>query len=231
MKEKYTNENLLIERYLGGTLSTEEQKAFEELFLSSPGLLDELEAAECLQSGLHDITALEKAHTPVKPVFNTESIFRSPRYSIAASFLLLVSLGVSSVLLRENAQLSELNSDRALPTEIIPLVSVRGVAGGELNTLSLGGSPKYFVMMLDPGFEPYSHYRATIYRLNPPTKPSVLWQMDEMVPGYEEMLALSVPSSVFSPGDFEVHLEGWQEEWPPAHGFESIDSKTFRMEK
>ena len=230
MDKKYIIENLLIERYLEDTLSSEEREAFEEQFLSSAELLDELEAAERLGQGLHDVTALENAHV-AKKAPKTVSLLQSPYYAVAASFLLLISLGVSSSLLQKNATLSEMDSGWAVPSEIIPLVSVRGVAGSELNTLSLGDAPKRFVMMLDPGFEPYSHYRATVYRLDPAEEPAVLWQVDRMLPGYEDMLALGMPSSVLSPGDFEIQLEGWQDEWPADHGFEPLDTKTFRITK
>lgn len=230
MDKKYIIENLLIERYLEDTLSSEEREAFEEQFLSSAELLDELEAAERLGQGLHDVTALENAHVAEK-ASKAVSLLQSPYYAVAASFLLLISLGVSSSLLQKNATLSEMDSGWAVPSEIIPLVSVRGVAGSELNTLSLGDAPKRFVMMLDPGFEPYSHYRATVYRLDPAEEPAVLWQVDRMLPGYEDMLALGMPSSVLSPGDFEIQLEGWQDEWPADHGFEPLDTKTFRITK
>lgn len=230
MDKKYINENLLIERYLEDTLSIEEREAFEKRFLSSAELLDELEAAERLGQGLHDVTALENAQKAGKAP-KTVSLFHSPHYAIAASFLLLISLGVSSALLQKNARLSEMDSGWAVPTEIIPLVSVRGAAGSGLNTLSLGDAPKRFVMMLDPGFESYSHYRATVYRLDPANEPAMLWQVDEMLPGYEDMLALGVPSSVLSPGDFEIQLEGWQDEWLADHGFKQLDTKIFRIEK
>jgi len=45
------------------------------------------------------------------------------------------------------------------------------------------------------------------------------------------MLALSVTSSVLSPGDYEIQLEGWLDEWPTNHGFEQLDTKTFKIEK
>jgi len=231
MDEKYTNENMLVERYLEGKLTAEQAASFEEQFLSSDELLNELEAAERLGQGLHDVIALENAHVTEKPASNVASLFQSPRYAMAASFMLLVSLGVSSILLQKNAHLSELGSNQAIPTEIVPLVSVRGVAGSDLNTLPLGDAPRQFVMMIDPGFETYSHYRATVYRLDPVEKPAMLWQVDEMLPGYEDMLALSLPSSVLSPGNYEIQLEGWLDEWQANHGFEQLDTKSFKIEK
>jgi len=231
MDEKYTKEDMLVERYLEGKLTAEQTASFEEQFLSSDELLNELEAAERLGQGLHDVSALENAHVTKKLTSNVVSLFQSPRYAMAASFMLLVSLSVSSVLLQKNAHLSEFDSNQAVPSEIIPLVSVRGAAGNELNTLPLGDTPKQFVLMLDPGFEPYSHYRATVYRLDTDKEPAMLWQVDEMLPGYEDMLALSLPSSVLSTGDYEIQLEGWLDEWPANHGFEQLDIKSFKIEK
>jgi hypothetical protein len=237
MDEKYIKEEMLVERYLEGKLTAEQAASFEEQFLSSDELLNELEAAERLGQGLHDMSALENAHVTNKPTSNIVSssnftaLFQSPRFAMAASFMLLVSLSVSSVLLQKNAHLSEFGSNQAIPTEIIPLVSVRGAAGNELNTLPLGDAPKQFVLMLDPGFETYSHYRATVYQLDSAKEPAMLWQVDEMLPGYEDMLALSVPSSVLNPGDYEIQLEGWLDEWPANHGFEQLDTKTFKIEK
>ena len=231
MDEKYTKEDMLVERYLEGKLTAEQTASFEEQFLSSDELLNELEAAERLGQGLHDVSALENAHVTKKLTSNVVSLFQSPRYAMAASFMLLVSLSVSSVLLQKNAHLSEFDSNQAVPSEIIPLVSVRGAAGNELNTLPLGDTPKQFVLMLDPGFEPYSHYRATVYRLDTAKEPAMLWQVDEMLPGYEDMLALSLPSSVLSTGDYEIQLEGWLDEWPANHGFEQLDIKSFKIEK
>ena len=231
MDEKHTKEDMLVERYLEGKITAEQAASFEEQFLSSDELLNELEAAERLGQGLHDMSDLENANVTKKPTSNVVSLFQSPRYAMAASFMLLVSMGISSVLLQKNAHLSEFDSNQAIPTEIIPLVSVRGAAGSELNKLPLGDTPKQFVLMLDPGFEPYSHYRATVYQLDTAKEPAMLWQVDEMLPGYEDMLALSVPSSVLSPGDYEIQLEGWLDEWPANHGFEQLDTKTFKIEK
>jgi len=131
MDEKYIRDNVLIERYLQGKLSDEESAAFEEQFLSSDALLDELEAAERLQQGLQDVTALEKAHVPEKQVSSIVSIFQSPRYAMAASFLLLISLGVSGVLFQQNARRTESGPAHPLHTEIMPIVSVRGATGSE----------------------------------------------------------------------------------------------------
>ena len=234
MDEFDTKDNLLIARYLQGKLSEEEAADFEERFLSSDELLDELEAAERLQQGLQDLASLEdarassKARSSGKLVSGIGSMFRSPRYAMAASFLLLVSLGFSGFLVQQNVRLSENGPEMAAPVEIVPLVSVRGMTGGEpVNTLQLAGDEKQFVLMLDPGFETYAHIRATVFQLKPGDEPVQLWQVDNMTPGFEDMLALSLPGSVLEPGDYQIRLEGWQDEWPVDHSFEPIRTVYF----
>lgn len=229
MDEDRINDSLLIERYLQGKLSEEEVADFEESFLSSEELLDELEAAEHLQQGLNDLTTLEKAQVPGKDrlpgklVSGINSMFQSPRYAMAASFLLVVSLGFSSFLIQQNVRLSENSPGLAVPVGIVPLVSVRGTTSGEpVNTLHLGDTAQQYVLMLDPGYETYAHIRATVFRLDPIREPVRLWQVDNMLPGFEDMLALSLPGSILESGDYEIRLEGWQDEWPADHAFDPI---------
>ena len=83
--------------------------------------------------------------------------------------------------------------------------------------------------MLDPGFEDYSHYRATVYRKERGGADTLLWQVDEMTPGYEDMLALSVPASLLEPGDFEISVEGWRENWPEARAYDRINTLSLRV--
>ena len=229
MDKGHMKNNQLIEQYLQGGLSAEEQAAFEEEFLSSQQLLDELEAAEKLQQGLQDLAALDKAHTPEKQPPWIMSMFHSPQYAMAASFLLAVSLGVSGVLLQGGGRTP--GPDllvSALPTQITPLISVRGASNGQsINTLQLGSMEQNRVLMLDPGFSAHSHYRTSVYRRGPADALTRIWQVDEMLPGYEDMLALSLPGSILEPGIFEVRIEGWRDEWPAGHDWEMVNTLTF----
>ena len=38
----------------------------------------------------------------------------------------------------------------------------------------------------------------------------------------EDMLALSLPGSILESGNYEIRLEGWQDEWPADHAFDPI---------
>lgn len=236
MNEANSNNKLMIERYLLGRMTDEEAASFEEQFLASEELLNELEAAERLQQGLQTVAAVDKAggegtsRNAAGAAAGVMSLFNSPRYAMAASFLLLVSLGVSSHLMRQN---SLLEAHRPAPTsQIVELVSVRGLAGDPVNVLEMNEGAAGFTLMLDPGFEPYSRHRATVMRLVENGPAELVWQVDGLKPGfeegYEEMLALNLPGSVLDKGIYEVRLEGFMEDNAAGNGYEPVDTVRFK---
>lgn len=229
MDRDYIAEHQVVERYLQGRLSAAEAAAFEEAFLSSEDLLDELESAELLGQGLNDLAAVERARpTGAKPSW-LGGLFHSPRYAMAASLLLLVSLGVSSTLLHQLRERDAVGYPVA-STRIVPLVSVRGTAPDpSVNTLRAGAGDEQTVLMLDPGFEPYSRYRVTVQRMEAGAEPSRVLQVDGLQPGYEEMLALALAPRMLEPGEYRVTIEGWRDEWPADHAFDRIDSLPLRV--
>jgi hypothetical protein len=229
MDREYIAAHLLVERYLRGELSAEEQAAFEEALLSSEDLLDQLESAEMLQHGLKDVATLERAQPVSSKPSWLSSMFNSPRYAMAASFLLLVSLCGSSTLLHQLGQRED-DGFPILSAQIVPLVSVRGTPAGQtVNSLRIDEGNQQTVLMLDPGFEQYAHYRVTVYRLSAGAEPAEIVQVAGLQPGYEEMLALALSSRVLEPGDYQVAIEGWRDEWPADHAFDRIDTVPFQV--
>ncbi len=236
MNNANSNNKLMIERYLLGRMTDEEAASFEERFLSSEELLNELEAAERLQQGLQTVAAVDKADSR-KDSRNEEraaagvmSLFHSPRYAMAASFLLLVSLGVSSHLMRQNSMLEATGTTPV--AQVVELVSVRSMAGDPVNVLDLGEETNSYTLVLDPGFEPYTRHRATVLRVPESGSPELVWQVDGLQPGfeegYEDMLALNLPVSVLGEGIYEIQLEGFRDGSSAGDGYEPIDSVRFK---
>lgn len=230
MDMNYINEKLVIERYLKGALSTEEREAFEEAFLASPELLDQLEAAERLQEGLKDLGADGVDFHGARRSFPA-TLFHSPRYAVAATVMLAVSLVASGGLYLQNRGLAEQPTPgSAGAVHIVALETVRGVASDEpFNVFRRGEAGERVVLMVDPGFEPYSHFRATITRLDGFDSNATVLQLDNLQPGYEEMLALSLPATLLAAGDYEVRVDGWRSEWPANQEFEPANRVTFRV--
>ena len=65
MDRRYIRDNQVIERYLKGTLTADEERAFEELYLGDPDLLDEIQLVERLGQGLKDLGATDG--NPARP--------------------------------------------------------------------------------------------------------------------------------------------------------------------
>lgn len=231
MDMKYINDKLLVERYLQGTLSNEEADAFEEAFLASPELLDQLEAAERLRQGLRDLQTVEGQAFARQNRGFPASLLHSPRYAQAATIFLAVSLLVSGGLYMQNMELSEQSAMGATSgAQIVALETVRGASDAEpFNVLERGDVGSQVVLMVDPGFEPYAHFRATITRLGETGTAQTVLQVSELQPGYEDMLALSLPASMLEAGDYAVQVEGWRSDSPADQAFEPVNRVTFRV--
>ena len=59
MDRKNTQHAELVERYLQGRLSPEDEQAFEEAYLADPRLLEEVQLAERLRAGFKDAAGTE----------------------------------------------------------------------------------------------------------------------------------------------------------------------------
>ena len=228
MERDLNEQNELIDRYLRGALSPEEQAEFEQALLYSDDLLDQLESERQLKQGLRDVAALagdspRSQNAPTGPM----ALFHSPRYAMAASFLLVVSLGVSSTLLYQREQQGQAHPGAA--TQIVPLVSVRSASGpATVNTL-FADADEHIVLMLDPGFEPYTSFHATIHRLADGSREELVWDIDGLQPGYEDMLAVSIAPGVLRPGRYVATVLGRTEARSGEPETVRVDSIPFRV--
>lgn len=104
------NPEELVARYLGGKLSDEEAKEFEEHFLDKDDLLDRLETGWVIREGLADGAASDARET-------------SSRWRWAAAAGLVAALGLSLVIVRQSSELSGLR-DQVAETGVTPARSM-----------------------------------------------------------------------------------------------------------
>src|SRR5688572_16744094 len=123
MDRQYIRDNGVIERYLSGALTADEEQAFEEAYLGNAELLEEIEAAERLRDGMK---GLDSAGDLQRSRPRWQQAFASPRYAMAASLLLAVSLGFSTVLYNENRNLRGGVASTPMITRFVALEAVRG---------------------------------------------------------------------------------------------------------
>src|SRR5262245_3120564 len=201
MDRQHIREHQVAERYLNGTLSPAEEKAFEEAFLSDPQLEQELDLAECLRTAFKDFDSVGSGERSPTPRARWFDLVSSPRYALAASLVAAVALASTGVLYVQNQDLRGGGGQTFAPggqTRLLPLVSVRGAASP--NEIAPPAQGEWTVLLLDPGFGDYEVYSAVVARRDG----QVVLRRDGLSPTYEGLLALGVPGELLSPGAYEI---------------------------
>ena len=208
MDRQYIRDNQVIERYLQGRLTADEETAFEEAYIADPDLFQELKAADLLRRGLELHDADRSGEQRPRSAARGDT---APRYALAASLIAGIALVSSAYLFAENRALrGEAIAMDAAPGRVVPLLAVRG---GDPNRLEAAASNDWTVLLLDPGFTPYDRYRARLVRRSG-TEATELLSVDGLTPSYEGQLAVVVPSRLLTPGEYDVALAGRMRDWP-----------------
>ena len=224
MDRQYIREHQVIERYLKGELTAEEEAEFEEAYVGDPDLLDEIELVERLQDGLKKL----KASGGVAPRRGALlRAFVTPQYAAAASMLLVVSLVASGTLYFENLALKRgqnLVANGAI-TRIVPLVGVRG--GSEI-VVEAPDASELAVLLVDPGFTRHDRYRAVVARRSGGASTEI-WAVDGLAADYEEQLAITMPGRLLTPGDYEIAIAGRMKDWPTGRPAEPVEQVAVKI--
>ena len=203
MDEKYIKLHFVVDRYLRGTLSGGEVAEFEERLTWDRELIDELDLAERLRDGLREATG-EGSYTVAADRAGIgdwlSNLFSVPQYAAAASFALAVAL-TAGVLLNPFGAGRGTVGFRATPTEIVPLVVVRGATTNPV-VFSAGTQ---FVLLVDVTGS-HASYKVTIRADQPGASP--FWAQDDMLPTYLESLAVSLPGGLLEVGPYVLTVEG-----------------------
>lgn len=224
MDRQYIRDNEVIERYLSGALTADEEQAFEEAYLGDPELLDQVQAAERLREGIKELASAGRLER-VRPTARWRQWLASPQYAVAASVLLAVSLGFSAMLYREN---STLRQDDLLQlsasTQLVPLEAVRG---GNTVDVPAPAPNQVTVFQLNAGLDAYDTYRGTFTRVG--AGPATIWQRDDLVARSDGTILIGpVPARALQPGTYEARLDGRMKAWP-AGRFEEVASTRLRI--
>lgn len=231
MDRQYIQENQVVERYLRGALSPEEQEAFEACYLADSEVLEELELAERLKQGLESVEeegGVEpfsgppgRFHHLVVPVL---AALATPQYAAAASVALVVSLVFSGLVYQENQRLTGEGLSAGSASRLEPIFAVRGAADGR--TISSGVDGESVVLLLDPGPTGHASYRATVNRLTSGVPEEVV-RISALEPGFQDYLAVSIPGGLLTEGEYQVLIEGRMAEWP-AEQYEEVTRLPFQ---
>lgn len=224
MDRQYIRDHQVIERYLSGTLTADEEQAFEEAYLGDQELLDQVQAAERLRDGVKELDRagdLERLRAPAR----WRQWLASPQYAAAASVLLAVSLGFSAMLYHENVDLRATGSSQTTErTRLVRLEVVRG--GGDARPIVAPETDERIVLELDAGAVAYDTYRGTVARRDGDRLETIWARADLMAE--DETVLIGVPGRDLQPGDYEARLEGRMRDWP-ADRFDEITRLPFRI--
>jgi len=222
MDRQYIREHGVIERYLRGALTADEEQAFEEAYLGDPDLLDQVQAAERLRDGIKELGRtgrLEQLRAPAR----WRQWLASPQYAVAASVLLAVSLGFSAMLYVENVDLRGTGLSQTFErTRLVRLEAYRG--NNNVTPISAPETDERIVFALDA--VAYDTYRATLLRRDGDQFERILTRAD--LEADDETILVGVPGRVLQPGAYEVLLEGRMNDWP-ADRFEEFTRMDLRV--
>jgi hypothetical protein len=210
MDRQYIREHQVIERYLRGALTPDEEQAFEEAYVGDPELLDEIELAERLRDGVKELGAEGGIERPSarRTWFNASL---AKQWAAAASVLLVVSLAVSGGLYRENLNLRQGSGLTAgMNTRLLPVVTLRG---DPETVLEAPGANDWAVLLVDSAFTPYDSYRAVVSRTSGNDSVAI-WSVEGLEPEYQDQLAIGLPGRLLSPDRYEIVISGRMSDWP-----------------
>jgi len=223
MDRQYIRDNQIVERYLQGRLTADEETAFEEAYIGDPDLFQELKTADSLRRGLelHEADSSDPQRTS-----STSRGAAAPRYALAASLVAGVALASSAYLFTENRALrgGAVAMDVAPGGRVVPLLTVRG---GAPNQVEAAATNDWTVLLLDP-FVPYDRYSAVLVRRDG-SEAAGLLSVDGLTPSYEGQLAVVVPSRLLTPGSYEVVLSGRMRDWPEQRASDNLGPTPFTV--
>lgn len=206
MDHEHVEQHHVIHRYLAGSLSPEEENAFEDHYLDCPECLAELERMESLHRGLEGVAleALRKAQSasPQRPARARTPRPRWPALAAAAVLALLLPLGW--LLVRNHQLRGELARVQAprVGAAVAYLSPLRGEAPPHL--LVLPKEPRPLVFVLDVGVDAEGPYRVSLWREG---REDPVWSHPTVHAKPAGELTVSVSASFFTPADyvFQVH--------------------------
>lgn len=217
-------EHKVAERYLAGSLPEKEVAAFEELLIASEEARSELDLVEMMRESIRDCEHIRPAndagHVPSR--VGMFPFLGSPRYALAASFLLAVFATTTGLLyLKQVAQ--------PLPppqTNVFALHTLRSSTTGQPDREIFIGRPgEWTVLMLEPGPAFYDRFRVVVTRRD---TGDVVFSSDTLTQGFQGLLSVGLPSETLREGDYDVRIEGANGDSSTSTQFTRVSELAFR---
>lgn len=201
MEIDYIKMHMVIERYVQGKLTDDEEADFEERLVWDQELQEEVELAETLRSWFH-ASAKETKYSMSEQGGTLRwmpDFLLNPGYAAAAS-LVLGMLITFSVLQGPNTEIG-FSIDESVPSLIVPLLATRS-ANSNLQQIPVR-SGAVTLLLIDV---PDSNQRFNVVVRNS-TSGDAVWKQDGLSAGYLEAVAVGIAGNAVPPGDYILAIE------------------------
>lgn len=199
----------IIDRYLVGELSPEDEARFEEHLFACAACLEKVQWGEELRRGLRAVAAEDAARATVSFALAAWLQRRRPVQLAGLAALVLTLVLPSAVVLWQRAELSRLRTATPLaqgltePMGDFLLVSLGVLRDADVVEVRPDPEKEAVLLSLELPAVDASHYRVTLRD----AAGSVLWRGEDLEPNLYDTLLIALPSSYLEPGSYSITIE------------------------
>ncbi len=232
MEHTRIDEEKVVDRYLAGRLSAEDEAAFEEHLFECAECLEKVQWGEELRRGLQAVAAQDAARAATTLGLVAWLRGRRPLQLAGLAGLALAVVMLPTIVIWQQAELGRMQAtierlgSRAAglvePTGaflVVSLGTVRDV-GGDIAEFRLDPDKDAVLLSLELETVDAASYRVTLRD----DAGETLWTGDGLEPNLYDTLLVALPSSYLASGLYRVTIEGHG-----AAGFEPAGEVSFRV--
>lgn len=208
-------EDRVVDRYLAGRLTPEDEAAFEEHLFECADCLEKVQWGEELRRGLQAVAAEDAARVTVSLGLMAWLRGRRPMQLAGLAGLALAVVLLPAVVLWQQAELGRMQTTiqqlarrgtgLAEPTGAFLVVSLGMVRdGGEVAEVRPDPERQTILLSLELQTVEAPRYRVTLRD----AAGEVLWTGDGLEPNLYDTLLVALPSSYLTPGSYRITIEG-----------------------
>ncbi len=218
MEIDYIKTHMVIERYVQGKLSADEETEFEERLVWDQALQEEVDLAETLRSWMQ--ASAKKADHPISERGGssgwTPRLLLQPGYAAAASFVLGILITFSAL---QNIDTEvEFGIDQSAPSLIVPLIVTRSTAGDRQEIPVRAGA---VTLLLVDVPDPSQQFNVVVRD----SANAVVWRQDGLYAGYLEAVAVGIPGGAVPPGDYALSITSTSADFSQEIAFRTVTSE------
>ncbi len=218
------DEEQILDRYLVGRLSAEEEALFEEHLFECADCLEKVRWGEELRRGLRVVAAQEAGQAAARATafvgllawLRRRRPARLAGLALLGLTLVLALVALPAILLRQRLelrQLREATQKASAPSGaltrpvsdllVVSLGVVRGAGSGEVK-LRLDSTKAAVLLSLELETVDAARYRVTLSD----EAGHVLWRGEDLEPNLYDTLLVALPSTFLAPGRYRITVEG-----------------------